>query len=236
MTRLVRILLLSTSIISLIVSLVGCETPNAPLTYNYLQDKKQKIVIVTIKADNPTFYQNQINGRDGLLVAMVNDAMMNSLTKTMKQADITSYYHIGDEFGKQFSKRHFDAIVYPRSFYDSQLDYRTIAPLYHANRVLVLRAEAIGAARDYDGIMAVGDPYGYCILTADLYNASGIHLFWHYRATIKQKVTGKFEQPPYYPHLHQATMKAINSAKQELIDKFFSVSFAKNYLRVNKPF
>ena len=74
----------------------------------------------------------------------------------------------------------------------------------------------------YYGFIPMGVPDAYCVLVGELVDPKDKKIWWHHEAEIIEPVQGAWDQSPHYPNFLNALNIAINEAKQEMLDSFFS--------------
>ena len=80
----------------------------------------------------------------------------------------------------------------------------------------------MGVRREYYGFIPTGAPQAYCVLAGRLTDLSDKKIWWSHDVEIILPVQGAWDQPPSYPNFTQALHLAMDEAREELVDSFFS--------------
>lgn len=201
------------------IFLVGCAShADVPMSESFWQNKQQKVTVAAAKAPKPQLHKQ---GPQGLLDVAIANAMTNDLDKRLQQIDLSWYHRMPTSFGASLKQRGVSVVPYNSQVSDDQKEYTRLA-INNSDKVLVIKLEAIGAKRDYYAMVPTGAPQGYCVMSGELINVADNKVLWRYTATSAQPVQGAWDQPPAYPNLTNAIELAANSARQELLDSFFS--------------
>jgi hypothetical protein len=203
-------------IVILLATLVfsGCVAPNIQLTDTFWQNHNQKIAVAVTKAPKPGLYQK---GEVGLLDYAITNIVNSKFERHLKTTDLSWYYRMPEEFTEQLRLRHMDAKAYPEPLNPSQVKY-----FYQMDgNKLVFKLEAVGASRSYYGFVPTGEPVANCILSGELIDPRN-KVLWRYKAIVGESVRGTWDQPPNYPNLTHALTLAMQEARQELLDSFFT--------------
>ncbi len=207
-------------VIIALIMLTSCATQkNVKLSENFWNNPKQKIALATASvATKPQLYQH---GYQGLLEIAISRAMNKQLNSHLMQTDLMWYQKLASNFAAKLNERGISTKI------DTQLNvneknYSQIASRAGSDKVLVIQLEAIGAVRNYYGLIPINAPQAYCVLSGKLINTSNNQVLWSYQTKVIRPVEGKWDQPPHYPELDHAIKIAINTAEHELIDSFFS--------------
>ncbi|TAK72072.1 MAG: hypothetical protein EPO11_10490 [Gammaproteobacteria bacterium] len=202
------------------IFLAGCASErNIQLSDNFWQNKQQKIAVATTKAPTPQFYRV---GQQGLLDVAINNSMNKDLDKRLERIDLDWYQQLPVSFSDQLKKRNIYAKSYLNQLDPDDDNYQRIAAQIDSDKILVIKLEEIGAKREYFGFIPKGAPEAVCEMTGELIDVKNNQVLWRYKTTAELPVKGNWDQPPNYPNLTNALQLAVNSARQELVDSFFS--------------
>jgi len=200
--------------------LTGCAGKrNIPLAENFWQEKQQKIRVASFKAPEP---QMHTVGQQGLVDLAINSAMNNQMNKAIKNIDISWYAMLPENFSGQLKKHHMNVTLHPQPIDTSKKSRDAILGQAAGDKLLTLELRAVGARRDYYGFIPTGAPQAYCVLVAEMVDPKDKKVLWRHETEILQPVEGAWDQPPNYPNFTRALQVAVNDAKQELLDSFFS--------------
>lgn len=203
-----------------LIFLAGCATqPNIHLSDDFWQNH-EKVIVATTKAPKPGLYHS---GNQALLeYAISNVATSSTFNAYVQNSELAWYERFSRKFIAQLKQRHINAEVYPDPINPDQKSYTDVVTHIDTNRLLVIKLEALGSIRNYYGVIPLGAPQAYCVMTGELVTARGSQVLWRYQSIVRQPVQGDWDQPPNYPNFRNALESAINSAQQELLDSFFS--------------
>lgn len=200
--------------------LAGCATqPNIQLTDNFWKNPNQKIAVITTTPPKPQIYQM---GNQGLLDYAIVSAMNSNLDNYLSRTDLTWYHQLPLNFVTQLKQRNIYAKAYLEPISADQTNYANFASQIDSDKLLIIKLEALGAARDYYAFIPTSAPQAYCVMSGELINTQSNQVLWRYKTTITQPVQGAWDEAPNYPNLSNALTLAINAAQQELLDSFFS--------------
>lgn len=215
MFKFIRVILTA----SMLALLVGCATKqkNVELSESFWHNTNQRVTVATTKAPKPQIYQTGNEG--GILGLAVTSAINNKLENHLKKIDLAWYQEqLPGKFTERLRQHH---VITHVSSITLDINDKNPALKLNADKVLILKLNAIGVKRRYNGLIPAEDPQGYCVITGELRDRSN-RVLWHYQASASQPVEGAWDQPPSYPNLTRAIKVAAQSATQELIDSFFA--------------
>ncbi len=204
---------------TIFATLVGCATKqqNVELSENFWQNKNQKVTVATTKAPQPQIYQTGDAG--GLLGLAITAAMNNKLENHIEKLDLAWYQdQLPRKFAERLKQRHVNTQLSSTQLNSQD---KNMAIQVGADKLLVLKLDAVGVKRRYNGVVPAEDPKAYCVITGELRDTAN-QVLWHYQASASEQVEGAWDQPPNYPNLTKAIEVAIHSAEQELMDSFFA--------------
>jgi len=200
---------------------IGCaqQPRNVQLSENFWQNKNQKIAIASFKAPKP---QVRTVGAQGLLDLAVNTTMNSGMNTFLKRTDLTWYKEINSSFANRLKEHTIKTSVLPQEFEHDKKSRELLLSQVEADKVLTLELRAIGARREYYSIIPKGAPEAFCVLVGELIDPKDKKVWWHHEVVIVQPVQGAWDQGPNYPNFTNALNVAVNEAKQEILDSFFS--------------
>ncbi|OQX28611.1 MAG: hypothetical protein B0D92_07990 [Spirochaeta sp. LUC14_002_19_P3] len=101
-------------------------------------------------------------------------------------------------------------------------DFNSIPNSQQYDEIIFLYLEKAGSIRAYYGFIPTTPPNGYSKVSGMLVKVSDSELLWLAEQEEIVKVDKLWEQPPDYPNVTLVVEEAIESAKNYLIDNFFS--------------
>lgn len=212
--------LLVISALATTVFLTGCATEqNIPLADNFWQHSKQKVAIAKTTAPTPQLYQT---GNEGLLDVAINNAVNHKLNNYLSHADTSWYPALPANFAQGLKQRHMSASLLDSELNPDQDNYKNLVGRIDSDTLLVIKLQALGVKRNYYSFIPTGAPQAFCQLKGELINVNTNKVLWRYKASISEAIQGPWDQPPNYPNMTKAINVAVNSARQELLDSFFS--------------
>ncbi len=205
---------------ALVLLTIGCAAPkNIALSENFWQNPKQKIVVASF---NPPEAGVHLAGSQGLLEYGINSAANRGMNNYLKNAELRWYYEIASDLTKRLKERRFNATVYPQQLPEGEKANNVILAQLEGSKLLTIKLIAVGARREYYSIIPKGGPEAYCVLIGELIDPIDKKVWWRYETSIKQPVQGEWDQAPNYPNFNNALQVAVNEAREDLLDSFFS--------------
>lgn len=206
--------------VAAIAVLTGCaQQHNVQLSENFWQDKNQKVAIAAFKAPEPQVHRV---GGEGLVDLAVNSAMNKNMNNALKRTDLSWYDNMDSTFADRLKEHKINTSVLPKQFESSKKNREIVLRQAEGDKVLTLELRAVGARRTYYGFIPTGAPEAYCVLVGELFDPKDKKVLWHHETEIIQPVQGAWDQSPHYPNFTKALNVAVNDAKQEMLDSFFS--------------
>lgn len=206
--------------------LTGCASEdNVVLDEAYWQKSPHHVAVTAVKAPEPgiTFV-----GSRGLLDVAISNAVTRQLsTHIANTTDVSWYYSLPDEFTEKLKQRHIIAKSVDQSN-NEKINIPNIVTQHHVDEVLVLRLQAVGVVRPYNGFIPTGAPEAYCKVTGELVNTTSKAVLWRHKAVTKLPIQGEWDQPPTYPNVTAAIKKAIATSRQAIINSLFLGSESKS--------
>jgi hypothetical protein len=103
-------------------------------------------------------------------------------------------------------------------------DLTAIAERYGVAQIIFISVESYGTMRPYYGFLPVGDPLVFFRVGARMVNVRDHAILW--RAAMEEDegyapILGEWDQPPDYPNLSQAMIRAVITATDFLDRRFF---------------
>lgn len=186
---------------------------------SFWKEEKQCVTVAAFKAPAPQLHRL---GEQGLLEFAIHSAMSKDMNRMLKTTDLSAYHGIDQHFAKRLKEHKMQAEVYPNRFENTKKNRDLLLKQASGNKVLTLELRAVGARRNYVGLIPMGAPEGYCVLVGQLIDPKDNTLLWSHEAAINQPIQGPWDQGPHYPNLSKATQVALQDATQEVLDSFFS--------------
>lgn len=200
--------------------LMGCAQPrNVQLSENFWQDQSQKIAVASFKAPEPQMHRV---GNEGLLDLAINNAMNSNMNKALKRADMNWYNNMSTQFATRLKEQKIHTSISEQQFKNDKKNREIILRQAEGDKVLTLELRAVGARRTYYGFIPTGAPEAYCLLVGELIDPKDKKVLWRHESEIIHPIQGAWDQSPNYPNFTSALNVAVNEAKQELLDSFFS--------------
>ena len=204
-----------------ILALMGCGSrpKNVALTDSFWETPKQKIMIAAYKAPEPEIHTV---GEQGLLDMAITSVATREINAAVKRTELTWYHHLPTTFAQRLKGQHMEATLYDDPIENGKKGFEHALAQAQDNKLLTLKLRAIGARREYYGFLPTSAPEGYCSLVGELIDPTDKKVLWRHEVEIKQPVQGSWDQPPNFPNFSHALEEAVASAKDELLDSFFS--------------
>ena len=221
--------------ISIFLLLTACAMTNTvSLPPSFWQQKQEKIVVARASGMTPQLYQQ---GREGLIDYMINEAVSSSLQKRLALYDMSWYSKIQNAFYRQLAIKEMNVSNLDQTIDLTKLnyvnrdvsrfadrDFSFLASKFHADKLLLIRLNAIGGLRLYYGFIPISDPVAYCDIQGDLIDLKTNQIIWRAHGIVKIPISGAWSQPPNYPNFINSLDWAVNSASKQLLDDFFNRS------------
>ncbi len=208
-------------IVSTTLILMGCgaRAHNIPLAADFWEQPKQTIVVASFKAPEPQVYYV---GNQGLLDLAVNSAMNKKMNDHLKKTELHWYHNLAVNFSDRLKKNKMNIEMYSHQPEATKKDIEAVVAHAQSNKLLTFQLRVLGARREYYGFIPTGAPQAYCVLAGKLTDLSDKKIWWSHDVEIILPVRGAWDQPPSYPNFTQALHLAMDEAREELVDSFFS--------------
>lgn len=200
-------------------TLTGCAQRSVQLSDEFWQTRNQKVSIATFKAPEPEIHRK---GNQGLIDYAINTAVSSKMSKALKRLDLSWYNNLYLSFAERLKKQKIHTNVLTKQFEKGKKEHEILLSQAAGDKILTLELRAIGARRTYYGFIPTGAPTAYCVLVGELMDPKDKKVWWHHETEIITPVNGPWDQSPDYPNLMSTLHIAIQEAKQEMIDSFFS--------------
>ncbi|MBA3660635.1 MAG: hypothetical protein H0W64_02810 [Gammaproteobacteria bacterium] len=193
---------------------------NVQLTNEFWKKKDRKVIVAITKAPIPQVYQV---GNQGLLDYAINRTMNRKLNKYLERNDLTWYYALPENFTAKLKAR--NILSKPHTDQNLELEakkYNDFVTSLNGDQLLIIKLTALGVQRNYYSIIPTSAPKSYCVMTGELINGKDKTVMWRQQTAITMPINGTWDQPPNYPNVAESLKLAIHTARQELLDSFFS--------------
>ncbi len=225
--------------------LAACET--APKTneldLSLLSQPNIKVAVVLGELPNPDYY---LFGSQGLLDIAINKSLGKNIDKKIEQLDAESFIGIREKVVQKLQDSGVDVFSYPELLeieytkgssendklnstqpYDyneenqNTVDVSQVIADVNADKVFVVQLTQFGASRHYYGFTPLGDPKGYAKIQMFSVNADNT-VEWQLNklagVVIDETVIGEWKQPPEYTNLTKASLKALKTAEEYVLE------------------
>ncbi len=216
------------------IFLVGCAGRKDMEIPKNVFAKPSSIVIAQMTGlENVGFYKE---GGEGLIDAVINEAMTSSVTESIKKINTT-------ETVEEYYFKLFEIAFLDRSFkvnklneklkrdslpkYDGDaekhatLDFRSLKDKHNVELALILEPIQYGVTRKYYGFIPMGSPKGYANLVVYLVRLEDNEVLGHYNASAQIETKGDWDVPPDYTELAKASKTALAAALNNAYTHFF---------------
>lgn len=206
--------------------LVGCSSTkqNMEVCGNVF-NKPSSLVIAQIDGlENAQFH---IEGGQGLIDIIINEAVTDKLVQALKKIDtkliIEEHYY--KSFEKKFLDRSFRVIkindkIQKKSLIEyadnsnenAHFDFRWMKDKYNADYALILEPQKFGIVRTYFGFIPTSVPTGCARLSVYLISLKDNKILGHYNADENMIVRDEWDTPPDYIRLQKACKSVLVNA------------------------
>lgn len=211
----------------------GCS-PRVMVKSDFWQDKTTKIGVVMAKIPRACPHTPS---SQGLLDMAINNAAASTLDKYLSQIEITTFTPVTEEFVGELQKRGINAVkideIFDKTEKPKEVSYteyvKESAERFGVDKLIVLSVDMVGTSRLYYGFVPLSNPEGFCLAEGVMVDAktTSPKTVWHSDMQWKDgcvPTMQKWDQPPDYPNLTEAILKAVENAKAYLKRDFFQGS------------
>ena len=234
-----------------VLLLSACET--TPKTNNLdssiWSSGQTKLAVVTAEFPEPGYYKL---GSQGLLDLAINSALGKGINAKILEQSPAPFLELQDEVVERFAQKNVDAVVYsnrislnlklannendklnsnePHEYNAGKKDELNVEQVIadtEADKVLVLQLVKFGASRHYYSFTPLGPPKGYAQVQAFLVDKNNIiewQLAKYNGIEIDESVIGEWNQKPDYSNIMKSSDKAIQTAKDYILNAIFKDS------------
>jgi hypothetical protein len=216
----------------IMVFLSACTMNNSiSLPEQFWQQKHKKIIVARLPAVVPKLHKQ---GQEGLVDIVINDVVTSNFNKQINTYSMGWYRSLQASFYKKLQQRRMNARLLSEALDNknfnytnqditrfSERDYRALAVDLHADQLLLIRVNSVGALRQYYGFVPLTEPVAYCDVQGDLIDLTTNQVIWRGHGTVSVPMAAEWNQPPNYPIFMQALDEAVAKASSQLMSSFF---------------
>lgn len=215
--------------------LAGCAhpVPNVPLNSSFWNQKGQTVGVNIAHPEKTGFYKL---GQVGLLDDGIDNLMTSDSRNYVEKLALAPFNKVQFTFVDGLNKRGMKAHVIkakidltklkesgaknPKT--EALLDFRPLAGLANANYLLIMNVTEAGIARKYYGVIPLGNPVAIFNVEGRLVNLTTNAILWRDQVHELAPIGSNWDSPPKYTALKQAYMRALTSARSDLLLDFFN--------------
>lgn len=207
----------------------GCVT-NVPLQDSFWDESGKTVGVAVVTFPEPGVFRS---GSQGALDVLINSATTADLAERLRSFDPSAFVAIREEVAAVLRERGMRPVIIEELIDVETLpeaaegggrhdrDYSELGQRYGVDNLVLLSIEAVGAARNYYGFIAVGAPRGYCVGSGELIDLTTNQLMWRYTMSYNNsrvRADGPWRNPPDYPEMLAATAQAVDQAVADVTD------------------
>lgn len=215
--------------------LAGCAhpIPNVPLNTSFWHQKGKTVGVNIAHPETTGFYKL---GQVGLLDDGIDNLMTSDSRNYVEKLAFDPFNKVQYTFVDGLNKRGMKAHVIkakiditklkesgakdPKT--EAVLDFRPLAGLASANYLLIMNVTEAGIARKYYGVIPLGDPVAIFNVEGRLVNLTTNAILWRDQVHELAPIGSNWDSPPHFTALKQAYMRALTSARSDLLLDFFN--------------